>query len=90
MTPRSRTTVVTQDQLSALSQRLPHDKYSDLCIMLGIPYNSAMNTLARFNNNYRLAYLEILMEWRNRTGGVEQDLIDVLRNTNLGGFSNEL
>ena len=88
--PRSRrdtlTMTVSEAQLMRLSNRLPHDKYTDFCIQLGIGYNEAMTVLERFNNNYREAYKQALMDWRNRIGGSKFRLIVALEAARIGGL----
>ena len=77
---------VTEAQLMRLSKRLSHTNYTDLCIQLEIQYNEAMSILAGFTNNYREAYKQVLMEWRDRTGGSEDRLIVALEAAGVGGL----
>ena len=76
---------VSEAQLMRLSKRLPHKKYTDFCNQLGIQYNEAMNILARFSNNYTQAYKQVLMDWRDRTGGIKDRLIAALEAADIIG-----
>lgn len=90
-TPRRSSTrsITDERQLMKLAQLLRSDHYYILCYSLGIKYNSANNILQSVLNDYQRAYEKILMNWKDRTGGAKEELMEALTDTGLGGLCSE-
>ena len=63
---------VTDGQICTLSAQLPHQKYNEVCLRLGKDSNGAENILAKHNNDYKKAYHDVLLEWKNRILAIER------------------
>ena len=77
---------IVESQLLELSKNLPSNSYLDLCDTLKIRLNHA-KTIYEQSHDYTEAYRQILIMWKNRTGGYKRDLETALYAANLGGIS---
>ena len=77
---------VSDSTLQELANNFPHGKYHQLCLKLGVATNKAQNRLVKHSNDYEKAVIELLMEWKNQTGGYKKPLIEVLRKSGAGGL----
>lgn len=76
---------VTNDEITSLAKRLPAGKYSELCEKLGFDYNYVQNTLKKNSMDPMATFKEILQEWKNN-GGYIEELDAALIEADLGGL----
>ncbi|XP_011664626.1 uncharacterized protein LOC105438478 [Strongylocentrotus purpuratus] len=77
---------VSEVQLQRLATEFPHDKYGPLCLKLGGTSNQAQNRLVKLNNDYPKAVMEVLIAWKNRTGGYMTVLTNALNEIEAAGL----